>query len=131
MTNNTTATTSQLMAETLEYAQGLAALAASLEPDDPDYAHATGAAKRMIRTLYRMGTAVTPDPTVTFDIETACERAYDLYPRLIERHMIQLAQGVNLSLSELTLVDTGAVGLPKQARRQLVFPHPAHDGETI
>lgn len=125
-----TSTANQLMAETLEYARGLAALAASLEPDDSEYAHATNASRRMVRAFARLGTEVTPDPAATFDVATARERAYDLYARLVERHMVHLAQGVNLSLSELTLVDTGATGLPKQARRQLSIPRPACDGKA-
>ena len=129
--DDTSATTAdQLMAETLDYARVLAALAAGLEPDDPEYAHAANAARRMVHAFAPMGVGVTPAAGPAFDADQARAIAAGLYSRLLERHMVHLAQAVNLSLSELTLVDTGAVGLPKQARRQLSIPRPARDGEA-
>ena len=123
--DDTSATTAdQLMAETLDYARVLAALAAGLEPDDPEYAHAANAARRMVRAFAPMGVGVTPAAGPAFDADQARAIAAGLYPRLLERHMVHLAQ------AELTLVDTGAVGLPKQARRQLSIPRPARDGEA-
>ncbi|WP_134871190.1 hypothetical protein [Bifidobacterium pseudocatenulatum] len=131
MKDDTSATTAdQLMAETLDYARVLAALAAGLEPDDPEYAHAANAARRMVQAFAPMGVGVTPAAGPAFDADQARAIAAGLYPRLLERHMVHLAQAVNLSLSELTLVDTGAAGLPKQARRQLSIPHPARDGKA-
>lgn len=63
MKDDTSATTAdQLMAETLDYARVLAALAAGLEPDDPEYAHAANAARRMVHVFAPMGVGVTPGP---------------------------------------------------------------------